>query len=335
VPPADRKARSAWYLPGSMVTRSRLSVVSVVPALLLAGSALVAPFACVLGASGTGPGVAPGVGGGGPGSGGGGPGSGGGEPGVGGGGNGVGGGGSVGGGEPGVGGAGGGEPLSVCGDGAVEGTEACDDGNPDAGDGCEDCAIVPGYTCDGQPSACGTIEPVVVTQEDLDQDIPDDQSYDGSIATMQCVTVAIPDEGFSKVQKVVLRTGIQHSYVGDLVIKVVSAQGTVTTVLSRPGVAEPADQADNGGGDSSNLVAVAPITFRDDAQTLAEDMGQGLNPNSSICYADSLCDFQPSPGNLAVFKDEAPAGDWQVCFADGSSAASGTIDLVELSVLAW
>lgn len=49
-------------------------------------------------------------------------------------------------------------PAAVCGDGVTEGSEACDDGGVTAGDGCSAlCALEPGWTCSGAPSACNTV----------------------------------------------------------------------------------------------------------------------------------------------------------------------------------
>lgn len=47
--------------------------------------------------------------------------------------------------------------AAVCGDGVVGGGETCDDSNTDPGDGCDAaCAVEPGFTCTGAPSACTT-----------------------------------------------------------------------------------------------------------------------------------------------------------------------------------
>ena len=45
----------------------------------------------------------------------------------------------------------------LCGDGVFDDGEVCDDGNDQAGDGCGDCAVEPGFTCAGTPSACAAI----------------------------------------------------------------------------------------------------------------------------------------------------------------------------------
>lgn len=240
-------------------------------------------------------------------------------------------------------GGGGGDPLSVCGDSAVGGQEACDDGDAEPGDGCDECAVEPGFQCVGEPSVCTPIEPVVVMLgPGLDLLIPSDESYNGSVATMTCATMDLPDQGFTEVREVTIALGLQHTWVGDLVIKAVSPQGTETTLLSRPGLAEPEDSSTefSSDGDSANLVPTAPITFRDDATDDAETMGAPLTDNDVVCQDDGRCAYRPSPGagpgtSLADFQGEAPAGAWKVCVADGNANDSGFISSVELSVLAW
>jgi cysteine-rich repeat protein len=47
-------------------------------------------------------------------------------------------------------------PTPNCGDGVVAPGEGCDDGNLVAADGCSpSCTVEPGFSCTGQPSACG------------------------------------------------------------------------------------------------------------------------------------------------------------------------------------
>jgi MYXO-CTERM domain-containing protein len=46
-------------------------------------------------------------------------------------------------------------PPGTCGDSVILGDEACDDGDSIDGDGCSSlCAVEPGFSCGGQPSAC-------------------------------------------------------------------------------------------------------------------------------------------------------------------------------------
>ena len=283
-------------------------------ALLLAAAVLGAPQACVLDVEGTGSTFEPR------------------DP--------VGAGGAGGtGGQPGAGGAGG--AASVCGDGALGGQEACDDGNDVDTDGCTGCVVDPGYSCAGEPSTCAPIPPVIVSLgPGLNISIPDDARYDGSIASMTCVTLAVPAAGDAAVRAVELEMGITHSWVGDLVIKVVSPLGTITTVMSRPGVVDEGDTAFETNGKDANLAAAHPIRFADGEPDPAEDMGSGLGGGDVVCQDDMRCDYGPvadsGPGNgFAEFEGEPPAGDWRVCVADGDNNDPGSIDSVKLSVLAW
>ncbi|MFT3763968.1 MAG: proprotein convertase P-domain-containing protein [Minicystis sp.] len=232
----------------------------------------------------------------------------------------------------------------VCGDGKVEGTEACDDGNTAIDDGCADCAVQLGYSCSGAPSACVPIPPQIVVVGDptpIGLTITDKQDhYDGSIATMDCATVTLVDQGFPVVHRVILEVGIDHPYVGDLVLKLVSPKGTISTMMSRPGLNEPADKYDESNGYSPHLSAGAPITFDDNATDDAEQMGKSLG-GGTVCQDDQHCQFHPNHGagpgvmGLADFNGESPAGDWKVCLADGDDNDVGTLQKVKLTVLAW
>jgi hypothetical protein len=187
------------------------------------------------------------------------------------------------------------------------------------------------------------VSPMVVTAGPrLERSMPDAMGYDGSIGSMACVPLTFPDQGSAEVREVALMVGINHPFVGDLVIKVVSPQGTVVTVLNRAGFDEPADSDVPEGGDSSGIAASDRITFRDGAPVAAEQMGGTLESLDVVCRDDHRCDYAPSPGSgpgtsLADFQGEPPGGDWQVCIADGSSGDgdTGVIQMIELSVVAW
>jgi len=76
--------------------------------------------------------------------------------------------------------------VVACGDGVVNAAETCDDGNTTAGDGCSAaCAIEPGWTCSGQPSACTEIcgDTLVVGDEQCD----DGNLVDTDGCTSRCV----------------------------------------------------------------------------------------------------------------------------------------------------
>jgi len=248
--------------------------------------------------------------------------------------------GGSGGGGSGGGGSGGAPP--VCGDGRVGPGEACDDENTTPEDGCDErCAIEPGYSCAGAPSACALNAPAVVALgPGLGLGIPDDESYTGTLASMLCMTLAVPDQGFARVARVEVTLGLQHTWLSDLVAKVASPQGTVTTLMSRVGINEPNDAVSELNGDGSDLAFSHPITFRDDAAVAAEQMGATIDNAKVVCRDDAICGFVPTPDqgpgtSLADFQGEPPAGDWHVCVADADGTELGALDQVQISVLAW
>lgn len=246
------------------------------------------------------------------------------------------------GGKGGAGGTGG--MPAVCGDGKVEGQEACDDGNDADDDGCASCAVAPGYTCSSEPSACVPIPPQTVTvgsPNRLEMSITDQANhYDGTIPSMDCATITLADQGFPVIHRVILVVGIDHPYVGDLVLELVSPKGTVSTIFSRPGLDEPADTYDESNGDGSDVSADHPLTFRDDETDDAEQMGDSIDGNHTVCKDDARCSYHPNPGkgpgtSLADFNGEPPAGDWRVCLADGDNNDAGKLQTATLTVLAW
>ena len=240
----------------------------------------------------------------------------------------------------GTGGSGGMLPGSDCGDGRIEGTEACDDGDETDGDGCTQCAMDDLYTCQNEPSDCVLIEPIVAGLTGLDIGIPDNESYDGSPGSMACATLPVTAAGTLRVRKVEVRVGIEHDWVGDLVIKVVNPANEVTTLMNRPGMVEPVDAATEPNGFNANIRRLNPVRFADDATDSAEDMGANLGTTQAVCRdAGSPCTYKPAPGagpgdGFATFKDMVTAGDWKVCVADGNSNYSGELDLAELSLWA-
>jgi len=168
------------------------------------------------------------------------------------------------------------------------------------------------------------------------QDILDD-GYNGALASMECVPLMVPSDGIDAIYGLSLQIGIDHPYVGDLVIKVESPQGSVTTVLNRPGLAEDADDGASGSGDSSNLEATSPISFFDAAPIDAELMGDTINQNGVVCADDDECEFMPSAGAAiaGTFIDllgQDSSGPWLVCVGDAEPGDSGSIDFVELTL---
>jgi cysteine-rich repeat protein len=248
--------------------------------------------------------------------------------------------GATGGAGGGMGGVGGSPPG--CGDGVIAGQESCDDGNATANDGCSQCNVDPGYDCTGEPSTCTlTMAQRVTVGPNLGLAITDQSLfYNGTTSTMMCVNVFIPDNGHPSVQSVELDVLITHPWVGDLVIKLVSPQNTISTMLSRPGYTEVTDTYDAVDGDGSDLSSNNPITFRDGENDDAETMGNSLNNNQVVCRDDNRCDYAPNSGaaignGLADFDGEDPVGNWRVCVGDAAVGDVGTLNGATLTVLSW
>jgi len=160
--------------------------------------------------------------------------------------------------------------------------------------------------------------------------IPDD-GYDGSIGSMACVTVAAPAGAIDDLNVTI---DMEHTWVGDLAVKVVAPDMTTATLMSRPGDIEPADDGTAPPfGNSDNLVMGAPgsITYDDQGGGPAsEDMG-GVGSTNNVCIDDALCNYVSSVGaatgtGLADFNGlTVAAGNWQVCVGDSAAADTGNL----------
>lgn len=173
----------------------------------------------------------------------------------------------------------------------------------------------------------------VYTAPNLNVVIGDDL-YNGTLASMSCVNV--PVSGLGTIKGVQVLADVTHTWIGDLVFKVVSPANTVVTLMSRPGVAETADDGTAVGGDASNLDSMFEITFRNGGPKSAELMGDTLANTGIVCRDDLACVYAPSagaatPGTLASFNGQASNGTWKFCAGDGGTGDTGTVQRVGLS----
>jgi len=190
----------------------------------------------------------------------------------------------------------------------------------------------------GQVKPASEIEPDLAPRGAL-VPIPDD-GYDGTLASMACV--AFNETATGTVDDVDVTIEAEHTWIGDLVFKVVSPAGTVATVLSRPGFAEPADDGTGCCGDSSNLALTAPLTFSStNGMFDAETMGDTIPTGGVVCADDGECDFIPNSGAAAdsgdlstIFDGENAAGTWQFCVGDSAAGDTGNLGVAQFAISA-
>ncbi len=164
------------------------------------------------------------------------------------------------------------------------------------------------------------------------QSITDD-GYNGTQASMACTVIdasGIPS-GDTLVSATVT-TQLTHTWLGDLTAKLMSPDGSVLTLFSRPGFTEPADDGTGCCGDSSNLAAANPLTFDDSATNDPELMGGTLTGAQVVCLDDGFCSYFTNPGAAATppasFADlagEAASGNWTLCVGDSGGGDTGEI----------
>ncbi|WP_367392944.1 proprotein convertase P-domain-containing protein [Lewinella sp. LCG006] len=177
---------------------------------------------------------------------------------------------------------------------------------------------------------------------------PLDADYDGTLGTMasQSVTIAGIPAG-TTITDIQVDLGFDHTWVGDLTIKLQAPDGTIFGLMSRPGLAEAADDGTDCCGDSSNSnldAAMAPLTWLDGAAVSAEDMGNTLTTAEIVGLDDGIFEYAPAPGSIAqppsTFADLFPAagsgnllnGDWTVYVGDGAAGDTGAFRSITLRI---
>ncbi len=206
---------------------------------------------------------------------------------------------------------------ATCGNGTMNNGEACDDSNIANNDGCS--------------SACTLEATQAVTLTALNTTVTDD-AYNGSLASMTCVNVAVTAWYTPTIAGTTVTFGMDHAWIGDLTIKLVAPDNTLVTLVSRPGVIEAADDGTGSPGSLSMMAKGYPITFAPAAATSAEAMG-GV---TTVCQSNNVCSFIPNngaaaAGTLAAFNGKPSTGTWKLCVGDSTGGDVGKIDRVTLT----
>lgn len=138
-----------------------------------------------------------------------------------------------------------------------------------------------------------------------------------------------------------VETEISHEWVGDLVIKLMSPQGTMITMLNRPGAGLP-DDGSGSSGAGANMVGSNRLFWHDDADVSAEtigeimgvgmdfweNVGEGGSPDTYYPDADTAAD----PGTFATFVGENPNGDWKLFVGDGGDVFTGQLEYWAITI---
>ena len=169
-----------------------------------------------------------------------------------------------------------------------------------------------------------------------------DNTYNGTLGSMLCHTIVVPSGGGggNNVDNVTVQVRMNHTFVGDLTIKLVGPTSIVTTLVSRPGVIETADDGNDtaGFGENSNLANANPLTYTQTAVDESEVMGRtpvDLATGQTICLdGGTPCSYNPTRGAaVATSEDLSTAydgttkvGNWQLCIGDSAGADTGSLD---------
>ena len=160
-----------------------------------------------------------------------------------------------------------------------------------------------------------------------------DAAYNGSLTSMACSPLYIASDDTDIVDGAVqVEIAIDHTWIGDLVFKLQSPAGTITTLMSRPGSSEDADDGDGVCGYRADLSSAWPVDFLNSGATDAEKMGEmgEMGAAFTVCQDDGLCEFYPNPGagpgtDLADFDGENAAGTWNFCVGDAVEGDTGDL----------
>lgn len=194
------------------------------------------------------------------------------------------------------------------------------------------------------PARAGCLPDSIVSDGYLLTPINDDGDQFGTDAGMLCCPVFLPETASDEVPKSVydvdVTMALTHTFVGDLVFKLKSPEGTISTFLSNPGCSEVADNGVGCNGDSTNWNGSSILFDEQSLGPSAEDMGAILSGTQNVCADNGVCAHTPAHGagqGLHLdsdFDGEKYAGTWELCVGDDVGFGTGTWDSFTLSVKA-
>lgn len=163
-------------------------------------------------------------------------------------------------------------------------------------------------------------------------DIPD-AAYNGALISMASNTIAVSGVTGTSVINIEVDLNINHTWVGDLIIKLRAPNGNLLTLVSRPGATETDDLGVGGAVGSSADMNGSTLTFSDLGITDAEAMATGLTDAQFVCTTNGLCSFFPNPGattsptqTFASLFGGTMNGNWTLFVGDRFADDIGTLN---------
>jgi len=164
--------------------------------------------------------------------------------------------------------------------------------------------------------------------------IPDD-GYDGTLASMASVSVNVSGE--AALLDLTVDVGIEHTWAGDLVLRLESPNGTLVDLMNRPGF-DNAGLDDGSGCCGQNLDFILGNTynFDDAAGGTSEDLspfddGGGILNSFSVAPGVAGGDAS-APASLSTFDGEDANGTWTLYAGDSAGFDTGILDGFTLNV---
>jgi len=154
----------------------------------------------------------------------------------------------------------------------------------------------------------------------------------GTDAGMACCERSLGTSHPLSIDDLEVTAALDHSWLGDLVVKIRSPEGTITTLQSRAGFDDVTDIGTGGPGSSADLVAAHDVTWGDGkGWPSAETMGSGLTAVEAACRDNGICDYSTAPDSAAgqpldvAFDGETYDGTWTFCVGDAGEGDVGTL----------
>jgi len=151
-----------------------------------------------------------------------------------------------------------------------------------------------------------------------------DNAYDGSLGSMQGISIVVSGEG-TILDDIDVIMDISHTWVGDLVFKVEAPNGAVVFLVSRAGYAETGDNGGGCCGYSSDLFLGTAYEFDDASGTSSES---GFGPGATVRHSSG---FSETHG-LTSLNGIDPNGTWTVYIGDAAGGDVGTYDGFTLQI---